>query len=106
MYSKLVDGSASFGGGTYDALRLILGIPVGDGGHEGMKTVGSCIVWNAGGGVGAEHARRPWLMAAPRLRLRGGEGTGMTNDMPSSPSCSPSASLPLPFLDFFTRCGR
>ena len=58
-YSKRVDGSASVGGGTYDDRRLIRGMPVGDGGHEGMKTVGSWMVWNAGGGVGAEHARRP-----------------------------------------------
>ena len=45
IYSKLVDGSASFGGGTYDARRLMRGIPVGDGGHEGIKTVGSWMVW-------------------------------------------------------------
>ena len=65
MYSKLVDGSASFGGGTYDARLLIRGTLVGDGGHEGIKTVGSWIVWYAGGGVGAEAARRPCPWPAP-----------------------------------------
>ena len=39
---------------------LILGMRVGEVGHEGIQTDGSWIAWNAGGGVGAEAARRPW----------------------------------------------
>lgn len=104
MYSKRVEGSLSVGGGMYGVLLLMRGTPPGDGGHDGIKTVGNWMVWKAAGGVGADTARRP-LCAGSRLRLRGGDGTGMMNEMPSSVSCSPSR-RPLPFFPFFTLCGR
>ena len=44
---------------------LMRGMSVGEAGHDGIQTVGSWIVWNAGGGVGAEAARRPWLWPWP-----------------------------------------
>lgn len=92
---------------------LILGMREGEVGHEGIQTVGSWIAWNAGGGVGAEAARRPcpcpcpWLGTKSRERLREGDDeTGSRNEKLSvSVSCSPRL---LPFLFFLSlvRCGR
>ena len=90
---------------------LILGMREGEVGHEGIQTVGNWIAWNAGGGVGAEAARRPcpcpWLGTKSRERLREGDDeTGSRNEKLSvSVSCSPRL---FPFLFFLSlvRCGR
>lgn len=60
-FSKCVIGSNEEGGGIFGKgeRRLMRGIRVGDAGQEGIDTVGSLMVWKAGGGVGADAARRP-----------------------------------------------
>ena len=44
---------------------LMRGTSFGEAGQDGIQTVGSWIVWYAGGGVGAEAARRPCPWPAP-----------------------------------------
>ena len=75
---------------------IVKGIIEGVVGVEGMYTVGMWIVcWYAGGGVGAEMARRPtrgWTA-----------GTGITNESPSVSvsGSSPPRALPLPLAAAF-----